>query len=87
MPCTTAGRSRATMHELISDQKDLEYPIDLAPGSYRLIFQAIDKEVRKFSLADDPNEITLTEHEYRTASYPWKSDLKIVKTEYRNCTY
>lgn len=43
--------------------------------------------VRKFEIADDPNDITVTEKEYQTKSYPWKTDLKVVKVEYRNATY
>lgn len=59
-------------------------PTDVIVATYSEAEKGI---VRKYSLADDPNDIKLTEHEYQTASYPWKSDLKIVKVEYRNCTY
>lgn len=43
--------------------------------------------VRKFEVADDPNDIIVSEKVYKTASYPWKTDLKVVKVEYRNSTY
>lgn len=69
---------------LAMDYASNNKPTDVIVATYS---EAEKGVVRKFSLADDPNEITLTEHEYQTASYPWKSDLKIVKAEYRNCTY
>ncbi len=43
--------------------------------------------VRKFEVMDDPNDIMVSEKEYKTESYPWKTNLKVVKVEYRNSTY
>jgi hypothetical protein len=36
--------------------------------------------VRKFTIADDQNKIEVTPHEKEV----WKTDLKVVKVEYRN---
>lgn len=38
--------------------------------------------VRKFTIADDQNKIEITPHEKEV----WKTDLKVVKAEYRNAT-
>lgn len=40
-------------------------------------------EVYKYTVADDPNAITVTQHNYG----PWKTNLKVVKVEYRNSTF
>lgn len=40
--------------------------------------------VYKYTIEDNPNDIVVKPHEYRTASYPWKTDLRVVKIEYRN---
>ncbi len=39
--------------------------------------------VRKFNLADDQNKIEVTPREKEV----WKTDLRVVKVEYRNCTF
>ena len=41
--------------------------------------------VYKYEIADDPNNIEIKEKNYATPSYPWKTNLKVVKVEYRNC--
>lgn len=38
--------------------------------------------VRKYTLADDANAIILTPHEKEV----WKTNLKVKKVEYRNCS-
>lgn len=40
--------------------------------------------VYKYTIKDDPNDIVIEPHVYRTQSYPWKTNLKVVKVEYRN---
>jgi len=39
--------------------------------------------VSKFTIADDQNKIEITPHEKEV----WKTDLRVVKVEYRNCMY
>ncbi len=41
--------------------------------------------VYKFEMEDDPNVLGMKEKEYATPNYPWKTNLKVVKVEYRNC--
>ncbi len=43
--------------------------------------------VYKYEVEDSPNELKINEKNYATASYPWKTDLKVVKVEFRNCTH
>ena len=37
-------------------------------------------------MEDSPNELKINEKEYATKNYPWKTNLKVVKVEYRNCS-
>lgn len=40
-------------------------------------------EIYKYTVADDPNAISVEQHSYS----PWKTNLKVVKVEYRNSTF
>ena len=42
--------------------------------------------VYKYEMEDSPNELKINEKEYATKNYPWKTNLKVVKVEYRNCS-
>lgn len=42
--------------------------------------------VYKFEIEDSPNDLKLNDKHYETQSYPWKTNLKVVKVEYRNCS-
>lgn len=44
--------------------------------------------IRKFEIGNSPDVIVIREkdYEYETEHYPWKTDLKVVKMEYRYCT-
>lgn len=41
--------------------------------------------VYKYEVEDSPNDLKINEKNYATKSYPWKTNLKVVKVEYRNC--
>lgn len=41
--------------------------------------------VYKYEVEDSPNDLKINEKNYATKSYPWKTGLKVVKVEYRNC--
>lgn len=42
--------------------------------------------VYKYEMEDSPNELKINEKDYATKNYPWKTNLKVVKVEYRNCS-
>lgn len=42
--------------------------------------------IYKYEMEDSPNDLKINEKHYATQSYPWKTNLKVVKVEYRNCS-
>lgn len=68
---------------LAMDYHSNEIPTDVIISTYDTKERGT---IRKFTLEDDPNDMILTEHSYKTKSYPWKTKLKVVKIEYRNST-
>ncbi len=66
---------------LAMDHTSNNKPTDFIVATYS---DAQKGTVHKYTIEDNPNDIVVTEHTYLTKSYPWKTDLKVVKVEYRN---
>lgn len=69
---------------LAMDYKSGGNPNDVIVATYS---QSEKGTVYKYAIEDDPNELKINEKNYATPSYPWKTDLKVVKVEYRNCAH
>lgn len=56
-------------------------PTDFIVATYS---EADKGTVYKYTIEDNQNDIVIEPHSYQTESYPWKTDLRVAKVEYRN---
>ena len=59
-----------------------ENPDDVIVATYSPSEKGV---VYKHEMKDDPNEIAFVQKQYKTKSYPWKTNLKVKSITYRNC--
>ena len=66
---------------LAMDAHSSNTPTDFIVATYS---ESQKGTVYKYTIKDDPNDIVVEPHTYHTESYPWKTNLKVAKVEYRN---